>query len=131
MRWRPTGISRIRSSGGRPGPAEQSFESDREVEIAADRKLAALECLYAGQLALAQTSPGFGVGRQRDVRLAARGAPAYAGAVGRASHLPGVAEVAELDVVGRVEAGVGAEVAVGKRPECIVDAREALSVFHP
>ena len=52
--------------------------------------------------------PRVGVGGEGHVGPAARRALADPGGVARAAHLPGVAEVAELDVVGGVEAGIGA-----------------------
>ena len=52
-----------------------------------------------------------------DVRRMVRGAPANAGAVGGAAHLPRVADVAEHDPPGRVEARLGAQIALRKRPK--------------
>ena len=58
-------------------------------------------------------------------------ARAHARAVRGAADLPGVADVAQADVVGRVEAGLGAEVAVRQRPERLARRREPPSLGVP
>ena len=56
---------------------------------------------------------------------AARRAPARAGAVLGAAHLPGVADVAEHDLPRRVEARLGAEIALRQRAKARLDGRQA------
>ena len=73
------------------------------------------------QLALAQPQPGLGVGADDDVGPAVRDALAHARAVRGAADLPGVAHVAEAHVVGRVEARLGAEIALRERAEGLLD----------
>ena len=48
----------------------------------------------------------------------------------RAPDLPGVAEVTQPHVVGGVEAGIRAEIAVGQGAECLVDGRQPLERGH-
>ena len=102
------------------GEAEHPLEADREVEVAAGVEQALRERLDAGQLAAAEAEPGVGVGADHDVGVAAGHAGADAGAVGGTAHLPRVADVAEPDVVRRVEVAVGAQVALGERPEGVL-----------
>ena len=99
----------------RPAPvleAEEPLERDREVEVAACIQQPLAECLDARQLAAAQVDPRRRVGADDDVGGTARRTLAHAGAVRGAAHLPGMADVAQHDAPGRVEARVRAEVAV-------------------
>ena len=110
------------------GQAEQALEADGQVEVAAGVEQALPEGLDARQLALAQGQPGLGVGADDDVGLAPRAALAHARPVGRAAHLPGLADVAQAHVVGRVEVLRRAEIALGQRAEGLVDQGEAPGV---
>ena len=114
-------LQQRRAAAGEP---EHALEGDGVVEVAAHRQQPALEGLDAGEVALAQRQPGLGVGGQGHVRLVAGGALADPGAVAGAADLPGVPEVAELDVVGGVKPGLGAQVAIGQGPEGRVDGRQ-------
>ena len=71
--------------------------------------------------------PGVGVGADHDVGVAAGHAGADAGAVGGAADLPGVPDVAEADVVGRVEAAFRPQVALGERPEGLLHLGQGLT----
>ncbi len=110
------------------GQPPHALEADREVEVATGVEEALGEGLDARELAAAQPQPGPGVGADHDVRAARRDALADPRPVGGAAHLPGVADVAQADVVGGVEAGLGAEIPVGERPERVLDEREAPGV---
>ena len=107
------------------GEAEHALEADRQVEVAAGVEAALRERLDAGEVTAPQREPGLGVGADDDVGPAAGDAGAHAGAVGRTSHLPRVADVAEPQVVGRVEVGVGAEIARRQAPERLLHLRKA------
>ena len=123
---RPT--SWMRRSGGRPlGSAEPALEADGEVEVAARVEQAPPRRPRrprARPRAAAATS-------RRRCRSTTSGraavAPgAHAGAVRSVQpDLPGAAHVAEAHVVGRVEARLGAEIALGERPEGLVDRLQA------
>ena len=96
---------------------EQALEADGQVEIAARVEPALRERLDARELAGAQAQPGLGVGADRDVGAPAGDAGPHAGAVGRAAHLPRAADVGEADVVGGVEARLGAQIALRQGAE--------------
>ena len=101
---------------------EQALEAERQVQLAAGVEQALGERLDARQLALAQRgSQVCGVGADRDVRPAPRGAHPHARAVGGTADLPGVAHVAQAHVVGGVEARLRAEVAARERAEGLLD----------
>jgi hypothetical protein len=105
------------------GAAEHPFEPDGIVEVSADGQLTALKCLDTGQLPLSQPAPRLGVSGQRHVGLAPGGALADACTVGGTADLPRMPEIAQLDVIGRVKARIGTEVAIGQRAERFVYAR--------
>ena len=126
MRWRPTGTSWMRRSGGPAvGQAEQALEADREVEVAArvERALARTPRRRTARPRAARSQVAASVPID-DVGRAPRDARAHAGAVRGAADLPRAADVAQADVVGGVEAGVGAQVALGQRAERLIDERE-------
>ncbi len=70
------------------GAPEQALEVHGIVEVSPDLEQPALEGLDAREVALAQAHPRFGVGRDRDVGRAARGALAHAGVRARCSGPP-------------------------------------------
>jgi hypothetical protein len=109
-------------------PAEHPLEGDGVVQVAADAETPLLEGVDSRQLALAKRQPGGCVGGDRDIGSPAGDALAHPGAVRRATHLPRVSEVAQLDVIGRVETRVGPEVPVGQRAKCRLDLGEAQGV---
>ena len=106
------------------GEAEHALEADREVEVATGVEPALGERLHAGELAAAQAQPGVRVGPDDDVGTAARDAGADAGAVGGTADLPGVPDVPEAQVIGRVEVPILSEVAVGQRAKCVLHLRK-------
>ncbi len=106
--------------------AEQALEADRLIEVSPHGQEPLPECLESGQLACAQAQPRRGIGGDRDVGLASRHAPAHTSRVRGAADLPSVADVAEPDMAGGVEAGVGPEVSVRQRPERCLDRGEQL-----
>ena len=103
--------------------AEEALEADGEIEVAAGVEPALAEGLDPREPAAAQRHPRHGVGADDDIGTTGRGALAGAGAVRRAADLPGVADVSEDDPPRRVEAGLGAEVAVGQRSKAGLDGR--------
>ena len=71
-----------------------------------------------------------GGGEQRGARAAQPVQQQDIGAVANRQRIPGVAQVAEPDVVGGVEAGIGAQIALGQRPKRGLDVRQpAVSVW--
>ena len=100
------------------------LEADREVEVAAGVQQALRERLDAGEITAAEAEPGVGVGADHDVGGPAGHPGADAGAVGGTADLPGVPDVAQADVVGRVEPRLRAQVALGQRPECLLHLRQ-------
>src|SRR5207248_92689 len=96
---------------------EQPLEGHGIVEVAPDLQLAALERLHSGQLAAPQPGPRLGVGGDGHIRPAPAGSLADPGGVAGAADLPGMPQIAELYVVGGVEAGVSAQVAVREGPK--------------
>jgi hypothetical protein len=95
--------------------AEHALEGDRQIEVAARVQQPPAEGVDARQLAAAQGDPGVRVGADHDVGRAAGRAPAGPRAVGGAAYLPRVPDVSEHDPPGRIEAGLGAEIALRKR----------------
>ena len=114
---RPERRGSAAAAAGRPGSRNIPSKRDRVVEVAAHGQQPALEGLDAGELALAQRQPGVGVGGDGHVGLRAGWRPCAPGRRGGAAHLPGVAEVAEPDVIRGVESRVAPEVALRQRCE--------------
>ena len=107
---------------------EEALEGDREVEVAPRVQPALTVRLGPGELAAAQREPGRRVRADDDVGGAAAGAAVHACGVLVAAHFPDVADVAEDDPEGRLEAGVRAEVAPGQRAEAVLHRPQAVSV---
>ena len=103
------------------GKAEQALEGERQVEVALvaqsrrwkawspERRPARSASQVAASVPIDDV--GLAAGRRRTSQ---RSAPS--------SHLPGASHVAEPHLEGGVEAGLGAEVALGQRGERVVDA---------
>ena len=110
---------------GRPSPGqpEQSLEADRVVEVAADREQPARKASMPDSSPSRSAQPRRGVGGDGDVGLAPawrRCARARRGSVQRTSQVWPRSPSSHM--VRGVEVAVGAEVAVGERPEGRFDA---------
>jgi len=112
-----------RAAAGQP---EHTLKADGVVQVAVHAEQAPHKRVDPGHLTLAQGQPGGRIGGDRDVGRAAGGPLAYPGAMAGAPDFPRVAEITELDVVGGVEAGVGAQVPVRQGPKRLFDVGEAV-----
>ena len=96
------------------GESEHSLESECVIEVAANGQLAALERIDPGKVAPLESQPGVCVGGDCDVGPPAGRTLADPSGVARATDLPRAAEIAELEVVGRLETRIRSQIAVGK-----------------
>jgi len=90
---------------------EAALEADGQVEVAAGVEQALREGLDARDLTLAQAQPGVRVGADDHVRAPTCPRADMGATLGEAD-LPRLAHVAEADVVGGVEARLGAQIAL-------------------
>ena len=113
------------------GIASYTMEPNREVEVAPHVQPARREGLRSREIALAQAQPRHRVRPDRDVRRPAGRAAPHADAVAGRPHLPRVPQVPEPHVVGRLEPGRCAEIAIGERLESRIHDRKPLRVGEP
>ena len=103
------------------GQPEEALEADREVEVAARPEAALREGVEPREPALAQRQPGAGVGADHDVGLAAWARCGPCSGRPRARPPRCGPTSPSRTWYGGVEARLGAEVALGKRGECLLD----------
>jgi hypothetical protein len=113
-------IANVKEGRTAAGQPEQAFEGDGLIEIAAYLEAAIAEGLQPGELTPAQPHPGVRVGLDRDIRTPARGSLADEGSALSAPDLPDSSQIAQANVVGRVEARIGAEISLRERTERLI-----------